>query len=164
MLLSLLYRRGSRSRGYRCCPRSTFGHQPGFSWFAVSSCMPCITWTQRFFSLSWKFCLQIMQCENSPTMEELFGVSLNEWYQVCGYCWLFRIYLFFQPFLVLCRQSGWDFAEQYRWPLRRFLAVLALVPVFLFPFSPCKASENVVVFCFVSRNHSFPLILLFQCF
>lgn len=160
MLLSLLYRRGSRSRGYRCCPRSTFGHQPGFSWFAVSSCVPCIMWTQRIFSLSWKFCLQIMQCENAPTMEELFGVSLNEWYQVCGYCWLFRIYLFFQPFLVLCRLCRMlQIATQ-----EKISSVLALVPVFLFPFSPCKGSENVVVFCFVSRNHSFPLILLFQCF
>lgn len=93
------------------------------------------------------------------------GLSLNEWCQVCGYCWLFRIcFNFFKPLYCVQAERLGLCRVKYRWPGRGgFLAVLALISAFLFPSSPCRASENVVMLCFASRNHRFTLILFFWC-
>lgn len=153
--------KGKQNSRLQTMPKANFLTSTWIFWWGVFSCvLHFANWTifchKNFVG---KHCsVKIHLLERS-----CLGVSLNEWCQVCGYCWVFRI--FFQFFLnhsSVCRQRGWDFAGWYRWPVRRgFLLVLALVSASLYPSSPCKASENVVVLCFASRNHRFTLILLF---
>lgn len=158
------FTRGSKTPGYKHCPRSTSGHQPGFS--GVSShVLHFVNWTifwlvtKTLFANAavWKFTCW------TGTVLGLVWMNGAKFVVTAGFSEFFPIFFFFFNYPSVCRQRGLDFAGWYRWPVRRrLLVVLALISA-LYPSPPCKASENVMVLCFASRNHRFTLILFFWC-
>lgn len=151
----------SKTPGHKHCPRSTSGHQPGFSGVVSSHVLHFMNWTIFWFVT--KFLYANAAVWKFTCGEELFGGQL-EW--MVPSLWLLLAFQnFFQFFLnhsSVCRQRGWDFAGWYRWPVKRgFLAVLFFC--LSLPLLSMQTSKNVVVLCFASRNHRFTLILFFWC-